>query len=246
LPFGPVNIKNVQYTARYGCYTGHAIMKIGKIVVLIILAIIILLFLYHRVNDKENLYLNIGGTLVGFLGAFIIYQAGVMLDGLRNKEKELKNTKYIHQLYKMELEMNIDHINWLITNKKLPFFRLKTITRDKLWGELAEYSKNISLMQKLNYIYGEFELINNKIDLANTARMANIEKTNVNKSKELDKEASDQIGGSIVVGQKMIPHIQDCLNILNTVIAGSSTTAWFNRFAAKLRWIKHRETKKTS
>jgi ABC-type nickel/cobalt efflux system permease component RcnA len=221
-------------------------MKIGKIAVLIILAIIVLFFLYNRVNDKESLYLNIGGTLIGFLGAFIIYQAGIILDGLRKKEEEAKSTKYIHQLYKVELEMNIEHINWLITNKKLPFFRLKTITRDKLWGELAGYSNNLSLMQKLNYIYGEFELINNKIDLANTARMANIEKANVNKSTELDKEANNQIGGSILLGQKVIPHIQDSLNILNKVIEGGSMVAHRKGGMSKLRWVKHRSTKKTS
>ena len=118
----------------------------------------------------------------------------------------------------MELEMNKNHINDLIAKKWIPYYKLKTITRDKLWGELADYSKDIELMKKLNHTYGEFELINNKIDLMITARMANIEKPQIYKSNELEQEKQQQLDGAIGLGEKVLPAIGECLDILNKAI----------------------------
>jgi len=170
------------------------------------------------ISDKESLYTSVGGTLLGFLGAFLIYQIGIMIDEKQKQRLRGKNTKYIYKLYKMELEMNKNHINDLIARKWIPFYKLKTITRDKLWGELADYSKDIELMKKLNYAYGEFELINNKRDLMITARLANIEKSQIYKSNELEQEKLQQLEGAIGLGKNVLPVIDECLGILNKAI----------------------------
>jgi hypothetical protein len=178
----------------------------------------IILFLNWAVSDKESLYTSVGGTLIGFLGAFLIYQIGIMIDEKQKQKLREKNTKYIYQLYKMELEMNKNHINDLIAKKWIPFYKLKTITRDKLWGELADFSKDIELMKKLNHVYGEFELINNKIDLMIAARMANIEKSQISKSNELGQEKLQQLEGSIGLGGNALLVIDECLGILNELL----------------------------
>jgi len=189
-----------------------------KILVIIIAILVIILFLDRAISDKESLYTSVGGTLIGFLGAFLIYQIGIMIDEKQKQKLREKNTKYIYQLYKMELEMNKNHINDLNAKKWIPFYKLKTITRDKLWGELADYSKDIELMKKLNYVYGEFELINNKIDLMITARMANIEKSQIYKSNELEQEKLQQLEGAIGLGGNVLSVIDECLGILNKAI----------------------------
>lgn len=189
-----------------------------KISGIIIAILVIILFLDRAVSDKGSLYTSVGGTLIGFLGAFLIYQIGIMIDEKQKQKLREKNTKYIYQLYKMELEMNKNHINDLIAKKWIPFYKLKIITRDKLWGELADYSKDIELMKKLNHAYGEFELINNKIDLMIAARMANIEKSQIYKSNELEQEKLQQLEGAIGLGENVLPVIDECLGILNKVI----------------------------
>jgi hypothetical protein len=193
-----------------------------KLLIAIFTILVIILFLDRAIHEKESLYISVGITLVGFLGAFLIYQIGIMFDENQNHGLRQKNTKYIYQLYKIELEMNRQHINDLITKKWIPYYKLKTVTRDKLWGELADYSKDIELMKKLNHVYGEFELINNKIDLMIMARMANIEKSKIDKTGELDREKLHQLEGAISLGKKVIPDIDKCLGILNKDIENNT------------------------
>lgn len=189
-----------------------------RILGIIIVTLVVILCLDQAIFDKQSLYTSVGGTLVGFLGAFIIYQIGIMFDEKEKQKLRGKNTKYIYQLYKMELEMNKNHINDLIEKKWIPFYKLKTITRNKLWGELADYSKDIELMKKLNHAYGEFELINNKIDLIIASRMANIEKSQAYKSNELEQEKQQQLEGAIGLGKNVLPVVNECLDILNKAI----------------------------
>lgn len=88
-----------------------------KILGTIIAILVIILLLDRAISDKESLYASVGGTLIGFLGAFLIYQIGIMIDEKQKQKLREKNTKYIYQLYKMELEMNKNHINDLIAKK---------------------------------------------------------------------------------------------------------------------------------
>lgn len=141
-----------------------------------------------------------------------------MFDEKQKQKLRKDNTKYIYQLYKIEIEMNKKHINDLMQIKRVPYFKLKTITRDKLWGELADYSKDIRLMNKLNGVYGEFELINNKIDLMIAARLANMEKSKIDKSNELEGEILEQLEGVIDLGKGVLSLIDECLGILDTAI----------------------------
>lgn len=189
-----------------------------KILGIIFITSLIMLCLDRAISNKQDLYISISGTLIGFLGAFIIYQIGIIFDEKEKQKLREKNTKYIYQLYKIELEMNKNHINDLIDKKWIPFYKLKTITRNKLWGELADYSKDIELMKKINHAYGEFELINNKIDLMVASRMANIERSQAYKSNEIEQEKQQQLEGAIGLGKNVLPIIEECLNILNKAI----------------------------
>lgn len=189
-----------------------------KILLIIIAIAVITVLLFRAISNRENLYSSIGGTIIGFLGAFLIYQIGIMFDEKQKQKLRKDNTKYIYQLYKIEIEMNKKHINDLMQIKRVPYFKLKTITRDKLWGELADYSKDIRLMNKLNGVYGEFELINNKIDLMIAARLANMEKSKVDKSNELEGEILEQLKGVIDLGKGVLSLIDECLGILDTAI----------------------------
>ena len=121
--------------------------------------------------------------------------------------------------------MNVRHIKDSIKKSWVPYFRLKTITRDKLWGELANYSRDINLMKKLNVVYGEFELINNKIDIMNTVSIAQKQKARHEKLRELDEEISTQINGANSLGKNVLAPINECLQIMDEIII-------------KLRWNK--------
>src|SRR3989338_8180267 len=160
-----------------------------------VITLLVILCLDRVISNKQDLYISIGGTFIGFLGAFIIYQIGVIFDEKEKQKLRGKNTKYIYQLYK-----------------------LKTITRNKLWGELADYSKDIELMKKISHAYGEFELINNKIDLTVASRMANIERSQAYKSNEIEQEKQQQLEGAIGLGKGVLPVIEECLDILNKTI----------------------------
>ncbi len=106
----------------------------------------------------------------------------------------------------------------MIKNKWVPYYRLQTNTRDKLWGEIADYSKDINLMKKINSLYREFSLINNKIDIMNNVRVANLEKSNIDKSRALEAEKSKQLEGAIGLGNGAIKIARECLEIIEAHI----------------------------
>ena len=186
----------------------------------------ILLFLFILISiignlliaDKDNFWGTTVGAILGILGGLILYKFSLYFENRSKDEIKKENTIYVYQLYKDELEMNVRHINASIEKNWVPYFRLKTITRDKLWGELANYSKDLNLMKKLNVVYGEFELINNKIDIMNTARMAQKQRAKHEKLRELDEEILKQKDEANFLGKKILPHINECLQIINATI----------------------------
>ena len=188
---------------------------VSVLVFLFVLTIAISNFI---ITNKDVFYATTMGAFLGFLLAAILYRASLYLENKAKDAAKRENTNYIYELYKEELEMNKNHINDLIEKRWIPYYKLKTITRDKLWGKLADYSKNIELMRKLNYAYGEFELINNKIDLMIAARLANIEKSKINKSNELEQEKLEQLEGAIGLGNNVLPVINKCLDVLKKAI----------------------------
>jgi len=178
----------------------------------LVAAVTVILFL--TIDDKDTFLSITLGSFLGFLGAVILYRFGLFLV---NEEKDLteeSNTKYIYKLYASELQMNQGLINELIKHDFVPYYRIKTITRDKLWGEIANYSKDIYLMKKLNVLYGEFELINNKVELMNKARMENISKPKHDKSNDLMNEIAQQKKGAIGLGKNALVLIGEILEII--------------------------------
>lgn len=185
------------------------------IVIVLIAIIISILIAKVTIKDENTFYSTTMGALLGFLLALLVYRIGLYFENKANEVTKNENTKYIYQLYKIELEKNISHITHLIEKKWIPFYRLKTITRDSLWGELADFSRDIVLMEKLNTVYSEFELINSKFELMNAARMSKVSATDSNEMQKIEKEIEEQLAGSIGLGQKALELIDDCLGIIN-------------------------------
>ena len=143
------------------------------------------IFSIFLIHDSQTFFSTIVGASIGVLGGLIIYQVGSYVDKESKSLIKRENTVHIYELYKDELDMNLSHLNYITTKKgQIPFFKLKSITRNSFWGQLSEYSRDTDLMKDLNYIYGEFELINNKIDIINANEIPEEERIDKNKSLE--------------------------------------------------------------
>ncbi len=193
-----------------------AIMLIGLIIISI----------YVVLSHKEVLWDNAIGALFGLITGVLLYEFSLAIDEIA-KEKAIKeNTKYIYELYKIELEINIGHIKKYTRERSIPFYRLQTSTRDNLWGEIADYSKDINLMKKINALYNEFMLINNKIDIMNAVRLQlkirqYEEKSGVPIPEDismLNDELLSQLDGCIGLGAGAIKIAEDCLQIISEQI----------------------------
>ena len=185
---------------------------------LIGLTVIALVLFKLKISDTDTFYATALGAFLGFCGAGILTRISLYGENRTKDIQNKENTRYVYELYKDELEMNKQHLHDMCQPGHVAFFRMKSITRDKLWGELANYSKDINLMKKLNWLYGEFELINNKVELANIARMANIEKDRHEKSNDLGEEIARQVNGIIELGEKARPVLDEVLESIEEKI----------------------------
>lgn len=192
-----------------------------KMVLTAIALSVVLLFIGTKITNLESFYSTMGGAAIGFLGSLFVYQVGSYVDERAKRAVRRENTIHIFQLYKYELEMNSKHIEDLIGKKWIPFYKLKSITRDSLWGELTDYSRDSNLMRKLNYVYGEFELINNKIDIMNAARLAKISCLREEDRSTHEEEIHSQLAGVIDLGTKVLPQVNESLEMVDRLIAES-------------------------
>lgn len=189
------------------------IMLIGIVILLM------LLFLSHR----EVIWDNAFGALLGLMTGLLLYEVSLAFDELAKEKTVKENTKYIYELYKIEIEQNLTHVRNLIEKKWIPYYRLQTSTRDNLWGEIADYSKDINLMKKINSLYGEFALINNKIDIMNAVRLQKKihpyeEKSGVPVPEDvgmLNDEINSQLEGCIGLSKGAIEIAESCLKIID-------------------------------
>jgi hypothetical protein len=114
--------------------------------------------------------------------------------------------------------MNSSHLKHLIEKRWIPYYKLKSVTRNSLWGQLANYSRDIALMKTLNYIYGEFELINNKFEIMNAARLAQISSIKKEDKEAYQSEIDIQKGDSIELGKNVLSHIDKALLKIDELI----------------------------
>ena len=202
-----------------------------KIILLSVGLLVVVIFSIFLIHDSKAFFSTMLGASIGFLGGLIIYQIGSYVDEESKSIVKRENTIHIYNLYKSELNMNLDHLKH-ITEKKgqIPFFKLKSITRNSLWGQLSAYSRDTDLMEKLNYIYGEFELINNKIDIMNAARLAEKSALTDKDKQTLNQEIAVQLGGVVELSKKVKPHIKGSLEKIGRLIeeAHSETGNDFN------------------
>jgi len=194
-----------------------AIMVIGLIV------IIGLVILFH----KDIFWDQAVGALFGLLIGLLLYESSLAIDEIARQKKVKENTQYIYDLYKIELETNINHIKNIIAKRWVPFYRLQTSTRDKLWGELAEYSKDINLMKRINALYNEYALINNKIDIMNAVRLQlrirpyeEMSGVAIPEDVEMLKtELESQLNGCIGLGEGANKIAKECLELISQHLA---------------------------
>lgn len=197
---------------------------IAILLVLLIVCVIIVAFLINNQNTFLDSFL---GALLGLIGALVIYELSLHINEINNSMKLAENTSYVYGLYRIELERNTHHLNNLIEKRWVPFYRLHTHTRDKLWGELAGYSKDLNFMKRINVLYGEYELINNKFDIMNAVRLqlrSNPfeEMSGVSIPEDismLKAELDSQLDGCIGLGKKANKMAEGCLQTIEKSIS---------------------------
>lgn len=187
---------------------------------------LIIIFSFILLFHRNILWDNAAKTFSALLTGLLLYEFSLVIDEIAKEKTVKENTKYIYELYKIELEINIGHIKKYTREKSIPFYRLQTSTRDNLWGEIADYSKDINLMKKINDLYNEFVLINNKIDIMNAVRLQlrirpYEEKSGVPIPEDiamLNYELNSQLDGCIGLGAGAIKIAEDCLQIISEQI----------------------------
>ena len=162
----------------------------------------------------------LAGAFVGFVGSWILTEISLDLEEKKKLQSKKDNTKFIYEMYKMELMQNVGHLDGFITNGWIPFYRLKSVTRDSLWGQLADYSKDLDLFRQINVIYQEFELINNKIDIMNVLRTELlVGADDVEKKGRLEADLRSQQGGAVQLAENVIRLAKECVAILDEKIS---------------------------
>jgi hypothetical protein len=182
---------------------------------IVILALIIIL----KFSSIDAFLGALAGGFIGFIGSFLLKDFSLYVEDKIKTQTRKENTKFVYEMYKMELEQNIRHLQHLIDKKWIPYYRLKSITRDSLWGQLTDYSKDLDLFRKLNVVYQEFELINNKIEIMNTLRLALLSPRDGLEKSRLEDDQKGQIGGAIELGKNVILLAQECITIINVKIS---------------------------
>ncbi|MCX5711974.1 MAG: hypothetical protein NTY47_02745 [Candidatus Omnitrophica bacterium] len=176
---------------------------------------------------KELLLSEAVSALFGLLVGLLLYEISLFVDEIAENKKTSENTKHVYELYKIEIENNVNHLNNMISKRWVPFYRLQTNARDKLWGELADYSKDINFMKKINALYNEYELINNKIEIMNSVRLQLAIRPYEEMSgqivpedvKKLNSELGSQLEGCIGLGEGANRIANDCLKFISDEIS---------------------------
>lgn len=196
-----------------------------KILVIIIGGIVVIGSFIFFVK-KELLLSEAVSALFGLLVGLLLYEISLFVDEMAEDKRTIENTQYVYELYKIEIENNINHINNMISKRWVPFYRLQTNARDKLWGELADYSKDINFMKQINRLYNEYELINNKIEIMNSVRLQLAIRPYEEESgqivpediERLNAELSSQLEGCIGLGKGANKIAEECLKFISEAI----------------------------
>lgn len=182
-------------------------------------AIGLILILKLKFSSSDAFLGALAGGFIGFIGSLLLKDFSLYIEERIKKQTQKENTKFIYNMYKMEIQQNISHLKDLIDKKWIPYYRLKSITRDSFWGQLADYSRDIELFQKINVIYQEIELINNKIDIMNALRTEKlIAVDDISKTRALQKEIQEQLDGCLGLGSNVLKLAEESIVILDKKI----------------------------
>jgi hypothetical protein len=185
----------------------HLTMSTSTILILIALIITVITGLCLFENN-ESFLANIISTLIGVLGAFLIFSIG--LDIKKNYEDKTKrnNLKELYQRYKREITENTTGAGDLISTNELSPYKFRTLIRDNSWGT-DYYIIDSELMKILEHFYYEVDRI---IHLLSKINWEKGETPNINAySKRFELDVS-------TASRRIRIHGEACLIIINRLL----------------------------
>ncbi len=185
----------------------HLTMSTSTILILIALIITVITGLCLFENN-ESFLANIISTLIGVLGAFLIFSIG--LDIKRNYEDKTKrnNLKELYRRYKREITENTTGAGDLISTNELSPYKFRTLIRDNSWGT-DYYIIDSELMKILEHFYYEVDRI---IHLLSKINWEKGETPNINAySKRFELDVS-------TASKRIRIHGEACLIIINRLL----------------------------
>ena len=120
------------------------------IYIICLTVIILALIIKLKISSIDAFLGALAGGFMGFIGSLLLKDLSLYIEEEKKRQAVKENTKFIYEMYKIELKQNIGHLKDMIDKKWMPFYRLKSVTRNNLWGQLADYSKDLDLFKKIN------------------------------------------------------------------------------------------------
>ncbi len=171
------------------------------------LSITFLIGLYFFAKN-ESFWINIISTLIGALGALLIFYIGLNINKKQKDKTKDKKLKELYQRYKRELGENVTIAGDLINTKELSPYKFRTVIRDNTRGTASIVDLN--LMEKLEHFYFEVDRIIQllcKINFWEQGKTLNINAY----SEEFQKEVN-------TAANRIRIHGTDCLGIIDNLL----------------------------
>ncbi len=179
---------------------------------LILFSLIITISIGLRFSGKhEYFFLNISSTLIGVLGALLIFCIGLDINKKQENKTRKNKLKELYQRYERELTENITIANDLISTKELSPYKFRTLIRDNSWGT-DYYIVDLDLMKKLEHFYSEVDRI---IHLLSKINWEKGETPNINAySKRFQRDV-------YTASKRIRIHGEESLNIIKSLLNNS-------------------------
>ncbi len=179
--------------------------EIKIIACVLVITFFIGLWLYAK---NESFWINIVSTLIGALGALLIFYLGLNIK--KKQEDEIKNEELaeLYQRYKRELGENVTFASDLTNTNTMSPYKFRTLIRDNSWGR--GYKVDLDLMKKLEHFYIEVDRIIqllSKIDYSKEEK--NIDLRNYTEAFQQDVNTA---------AGRIIEHGQDCIDIIDSLL----------------------------
>ncbi len=157
---------------------------------------------------NESFWINIISTLIGVLGALLIFYIGLNINKKQKDKTKNKKLKELYQRYEREIGENVTIAGDLISTERLSPYKFRTVIRDNTWG--IDCVEDLDLMKKLEHFYFEVDRIIQllcKINFWEQGRTLDINAY----SEEFQEEVN-------TAAKRIRIHGTDCLSIINSLL----------------------------